>query len=95
MFIGQGERSMSHDYPVDKLFDKLFRLLLAVIGLVPWAVGLHMDVKRRKEKKKRERRHNTNLHSQRATKGKAANASGQHSEDRHRDSSGDNPRVRD
>jgi len=86
---------MAHDYPVDKLFDKLFRLLLAVIGLVPWAVGLRMDIKRRKEKKKRERKHNTNLHSQGTAKAKAANAGGQHSEDRHRDSSRDNPRVRD
>ena len=78
----------------DDLIDNFTKLVVAILSLIPWVVGLRLDLKRRKEKKERERRHNTHIHHTGKAKTKAASANGECGEDRSRHNSRSDPGLR-
>jgi hypothetical protein len=66
----------------DDIVDNLFKLLVAVIGIMPWTVGFCMELKRRKEKKERERHHNAHRHIEGHHKTETTHSNGEHGENR-------------
>lgn len=62
--------------------DNFTTLLVAFIGLMPWAMGLWLDHKRRMEKAERERQHKPRHHIEPKTKAGDAHHPDEHGKSR-------------
>jgi hypothetical protein len=72
----------------DDIVDNLFKLLVAVISILPWTVGFCVELKRRKEKKERERSYHTHRHDERHHKTEVTHSDGEHGKSRTRNDIG-------